>query len=105
MNTFFAFAVAAVITFGLRSAMTLVGDRGSSSSPMGQAIGLVAPAVLTAIVAATLLLDHGELVQPRLVEAAAVLAAIIAVRRTSNVSMALAVGLPVYWLGALAGLA
>jgi branched-subunit amino acid transport protein len=105
MSTILAFAVAAVITFMLRSAMTLVGDRSLASSPLSEAIGLVSPAVLTAIVASTLLLDQGQLTRPHLVEVAAVIAAIVAVRRTGNVSIALAVGLPVYWIGVIVGLA
>jgi branched-subunit amino acid transport protein len=105
MSTLLAFAVAAAITFMLRAAMTLVGDRSSAESPLNQAIGLVSPAVLTAIVASTLLLDQGQLIRPHVVEVFAVIAAIVAVRRTRNVSAALAVGLPVYWVGVLVGLA
>ncbi len=104
MTTFAAFGIAAAITYLLRSSMTLVGDRLLSSTTVATAIALVSPAVLSAMVVSALVLDHGRLSPPVLIETLAVAAAVLAVRRTGNVSMALAVGLPVYWIGTLAGL-
>lgn len=93
-----AFTLAAVVTFLLRSSMTLAGAA-SASSRIGSWIALVSPAVLMAMVASALFLDHGRMVSPRLGEAFAIGVAVLAVRKTGNVSMALAVGLPIYWLG------
>ena len=104
MTTLAAFAIAAVITYLLRASMTIAGDRLLSSPTLETAIGLVSPAVLSAMVVSALVLDHGQLAAPGLVETVAVAAAVLAVRKTGNVSMALAVGLPVYWLGTLVGL-
>jgi branched-subunit amino acid transport protein len=103
VTTIIAFVVAAAITYGLRSCMTLAGERLSTSSRLASAVGLVSPAVLTAFVVSALVFDRGHLSQPGVVETMAVGSALLAVRRTGNVSMALAIGLPVYWLGALAG--
>ena len=101
MTAVVAFWLAAVVTYLLRSGTTLT-RTGSSDPRPASWIALVTPAVLTAMLASALLLDHGELVRPRLAELLAVLAAIVGVRRTANVSVALAVGLPVFWLvGAL----
>ena len=105
MTTLIAFALAALVTYLLRCSMTLVGDRMSEAPMVTSAIGLVSPAVLTAIVTSALLVDEGRMAPPGSIEAAAVGCAFIAVRRTGNVSAALAVGLPLYWLGSFAGLA
>lgn len=97
MNAIAIFAVAGMITFVLRSSMVLFGDRLNSSAIVESAIGLVSPAVLAAIIASALLLDRGHVVQPDIAGILAVAGAVVAVRRTSNVSLALAVGLPIYW--------
>lgn len=102
MTALIAFALAALVTFLLRSSMTLVGAA-SASPRAGRWIALVSPAVLTAMVASALLLDHGEVVRPVLGEVLAVGAGVLAVRKTGNVSMALAVGLPVYWIATAIG--
>ncbi len=104
MTTLAAFGLAALMTYLLRSSMTIAGDRLLSSTTVAAAIGLVSPAVLSAMVVSALVLDHGRLSPPVLIETVAVAAAVLAVRKTGNVSMALAVGLPVYWLGTLVGL-
>ena len=49
-----------------------------------------------------LLLNHNEFVRPDLPSVLAVTAAVVAVRRTSNVGLALGVGLPMYWFATLA---
>ena len=98
MTAFAIFAVAGMITYLLRSSMLVFGDRLTSSTVAESAIGLVSPAVLTAIIASTILLDHYEIARPDLAGVLSVAGAVVAVRRTSNVSMALAVGLPIYWV-------
>lgn len=104
MTAIVGFTLAAAATFLLRSTMTFAGA--SSGSPRVAAwIALVTPAVLATMVASALFLDHGEVIRPRLGEAIAVGVAVLAVRKTRNVSLALAVGLPCYWLTAAVGLA
>lgn len=98
MTAVAVFAVAGMITYLLRSSMAVFGDRLISSTIADSAIALVSPAVLTAIIASTVLLEHGELAPPDIAGVLSVTGAVIAVRRTSNVSMALAVGLPIYWV-------
>ena len=98
MTAVAVFAVAGMITYLLRSSMVVFGDRLISSTIADSAIALVSPAVLTAIIASAVLLEHGELAPPDIAGVLSVTSAVIAVRRTSNVSMALAVGLPIYWV-------
>lgn len=98
MTTIITFAIAAAVTYLLRSSMMIAGDRLTSSPAVESAIGLVSPAVMTAIVASALLLDHGRIALPDLASVLAVGGAIVAVRRTGNVSTALAIGLPIYWI-------
>lgn len=98
MTAFAIFAIAGMITYLLRCSIVVFGDRFTSSTVAESAIGLVSPAVLTAIIASTLLLDHNEIAWPDLAGVLSVAGAVVAVRRTSNVSMGLAVGLPIYWV-------
>lgn len=104
MNPFLVFAVAALGTYLLRASVILLGDRLHMCASIERTIGLVAPAVLSAIVVSSLALKDHQLVRPDLAAVLAVAGAFLAVRRTSNVSMALATGLPIYWLGVFAGL-
>jgi branched-subunit amino acid transport protein len=92
-----ALSLAAVVTYLLRAGMTL-NRMGSASAPEWSWMAFVAPAVLTAILTSALVLDHGELVRPPVAEPLAMLAALVGVRRTGNVSVALAVGFPVFWI-------
>ena len=78
--------------------MLVVGDRLTSSAMATLVIGLVSPAVLTAIITSAHLLDQRAIVQPDPAAGLSVAGAVQAVRRTSNVAMALAVDLPIYWL-------
>lgn len=101
MTAVLAFTLAALVTFLLRSSMTLAKvAAGSTTSSVRSWIALVSPSVLAAMVASALLIDHGQLVRPRIAETLAIAVAMLAVRRTGNVSLALAVGMPVYWLAA-----
>lgn len=105
MNTMTVFALAAIATYVLRSLVILAGDRVAQSPALESVIGLVSPAVLAAIVASALLVHGGSVAVPDPAGLAAVLGALVAVRRTGNVAAALFIGLPIYWLGALVGLA
>lgn len=104
MTAVLAFSLAGAVTFGLRSSMTIV-ERSATSPRLGSWIALVSPAVLTAIIASALLVDHDEIVWPRIGETLAIASAVCAVRKTGNMSLALAVGLPVYWLAGALGMA
>lgn len=105
MTVYLTFVGAAAVTFLLRSTMTWMTPSGVPSDRLGvnSWIVLVTPAVLAAMVASALLVDHGALARPDGAEILAVGAAVVAVRRTRNVSMALFVGLPVFWLIGLLG--
>ncbi|MCB0995352.1 MAG: AzlD domain-containing protein [Acidimicrobiales bacterium] len=95
MTTVLAFSIAALVTFALRSSMTLAGARRAAALQTG--IGLVTPAVLAAMVATALFVDHGAVAAPPVAELAAVGTALVVARRKNNASVALAAGLPVYW--------
>lgn len=104
MTALIAFAVAGLLTFGLRTSMVFAGPRVRSSEWLGARIGLVAPGVMAAMVVSMVAIEHGDRIMPSAGELAAVIAAIVAARRTGNPAAALAVGLPVYWACALTGL-
>ena len=104
MTIIVAFTLAAAATYLLRSSMVLFGGRLLGSDRFASNIALVSPAVIAAIVASALFIDGGRNVTPPAVSTLAVVAGLAAVRRTNNVSAALMVGMPIYWIGALAGL-
>jgi branched-subunit amino acid transport protein len=105
MTLLLVLVVVAVGTYGFRVSMVLARERFGTPAWLEPRLRLVAPAVLAALVASSLFIDSGTRSVPGMVEAIAVVAGFVAVRRTGNVAAALAVGLPVYWLGALTGLA
>jgi branched-subunit amino acid transport protein len=80
-------------TYSLRLCMLVV-LAGRSLPPRARsAVGLVAPAALSALVS-TMLIENAGRAGPA--ETAAVLAGFVAVRRTHNVVHAFVVGLPVF---------
>jgi len=105
MNIIVVFAIAALATYLLRSFVVLAGDRVAQSPGLESVIGLVSPAVLACIVASALLVHDRAVDAPDPADAAAVLGALVVVRRTGSVAAALFVGLPIYWVGAWIGLA
>ena len=104
MNTYLAFTIAAAITYALRASMTIAGSRLIRSERFASVIGLATPAVLAAMIASALATHHRQFGTPAPVELAAVGLAFVVARRTGNLGLALALGLPVYWLGGLVGL-
>jgi branched-subunit amino acid transport protein len=104
MTTMMIFILGGIGTYALRSVMIVNGGRIAGSDWLEGNISLVSPAVLAAIVASSLLVTSGSIELPNPVVLVAMAGAMFAVRRTGNVSAALAVGLPIYWLGAAAGL-
>ncbi|MDW3177899.1 MAG: AzlD domain-containing protein [Acidimicrobiia bacterium] len=104
MIIFATFALAGIGTYAIRIAPILLGDHLLSSSSIESRIGLIAPAVLAAIVSSALLIGpHGARL-PGIVELVVVGSAFAIVRHTGNVGLALAIGFPMYWIGALLGL-
>jgi branched-subunit amino acid transport protein len=99
------FALAAAVTYALRSSVTVIGR--PVPGWLDRIAGLVTPAILASMVASGLLLRgqdrHLEVPSPAVI--AAIVAAFVIARRRRNVGLALAVGLPVFWLGSLVGLA
>lgn len=104
MTAFVAFAIAGLLTFGLRASMIFAGPRIRSSEWLGARIGLVAPAVMAAMVVSMLAIEHGDRVVPSAGHLISISAAIVVARRVGNPAAALAVGLPVSWAFALTGL-
>jgi branched-subunit amino acid transport protein len=98
------FALAGLATFCLRSGMIVFGESLPSSPQVDAGIALVSPTLLAAIVASAVFLDAGQVTLPNLLTSTAIVGAVVAVYRTDNASMALFVGLPIYWAGALVGL-
>ncbi len=105
MSVTLTFALAGLATFALRGFIIIFGDRLPASPKAEVAVGLVAPALLAGIVASAIFLDGGQLAMPNLLTALAIFGAAVAVYRTDNVGMALFVGLPIFWIGSLLGLA
>jgi branched-subunit amino acid transport protein len=104
MTALLAFVLAALVTWLLRSWMTLAGDRVVESDRFAELTSLVTPAVLSAMVASAVLLVHGELATPRIGAIAAVGVAFLAVRRTGNVGLGLVLGLAVNAVAVFGGL-
>ena len=104
MSPFVVFGMAAVGTFVLRTFMVLGDGRLASISWLQDRIPFVSPAVLAAIVTSAVFLSNGESVAPDPAVIAALAVGCYAARRTGNPVGALAAGLPVYWIAALAGL-
>jgi branched-subunit amino acid transport protein len=100
-----SFLVAAIVTYALRSCVTVI-DR-PVPDRLDRIGGLVTPAILGAMVASSLLLNGPErqVGWPSPAVAAAVVASFITTRLRRNVALGLAVGFPVFWLGSLLGVA
>jgi branched-subunit amino acid transport protein len=99
------FLVAALVTYALRSSVTLVGR--PVPAWLDRIAGFVTPAILASMVASSLFL-HGpdrQIELPSPAVAAALVCTFVVARRQRNVAMGLAVGLPAFWIGTLVGLA
>lgn len=98
MSVLLVFALAAAGTYVFRSLVMFAGARQTSTGRFAGSLDLVGPSALAALITSAVVLDHGDLATPSLAKCAAVVAAFVAVRRTSNNSAALAVGSPTFWL-------
>ena len=94
MTILMGFAVAAGVTFVMRSSMTLIGAHRSSG--LQTAVAAITPTVLAAMVASALFVHRGDLRLPTVAEVAALGTGFAVAHKTGNVSLALAVGLPVH---------
>ncbi len=103
MTTFVIFALGGIGTYLLRIAVSVSGRGAGGSAWIERHISLVSPAILAAIVASAVLLSDGQINPPNIVVIAAIGCGAYAVHRTGNIAASLAVGLPIYWIGALAG--
>lgn len=103
MSAVVVFAVAALASFGLRSSMVLAGgDRVSEAWTVR--LPLVAPVMLSAIVASSLFIENGRATPPSIAALAAVISAVVGVRRSGSLNAAFAVGFPVFWVLSALGL-
>lgn len=105
MTILLTLILAGLVTWGLRTALVLVGDRPGLTELVSTRAALIPPAVLAAIVTGALAIDGGRVAVPVPIEVLAVGAGMVAVRRFGNVGAAIGVGLPVYWIGMALGLA
>lgn len=103
MSPILIFIIGGLGTALIRSSFVLIDGRSAVTVWIESNLGLIGSAVLAAIVTSSLV-GRGEAVGlPGLDEMVAVIAALLIVRRTQNVVLALAVGLPVYWVCTLVG--
>ncbi|HEY3485770.1 MAG TPA: AzlD domain-containing protein [Ilumatobacteraceae bacterium] len=101
MSTFVAMLLLGIGTYAFRASLVVAVDRFGAPVWLDQLLAVVTPAVLAAMATSSLLLHHGEPAWPALVDVLVVAAAVVVVRRTRNVGLGLAVGLPLAWLLAL----
>jgi branched-subunit amino acid transport protein len=85
-------------TYGLRASMFVVLGRRSLPAWTTTPMALVAPAAVAALVSSIVFTHGGSVQMPALVELAAIVGGFAAVRRTGNVMLAFAVGLPLFWI-------
>ena len=104
MTALIVFAAIGVGTFLIRSSMFIaLGDR-TLPVWLDQAMALVGPAAIAALVASAALTSDGRVEALPLSELLAIAAGFLVVHRTGNVLHALLVGFPMLWLLASAGL-
>lgn len=99
MKLLTVYLVAGAATYLLRASMVLSSGRISAAQEwLTPRLKLASPAVIAAMVAAAVLNSSAPSTSVRLTELAAIAAAFAAVRRTGNVTAALVVGFPAYWV-------
>lgn len=103
MTLLLGFLIGGLLTYGLRISMVVVGD-GSVASTFAQRLRYVTPAAAAAIIASAVLVEDGSAAVAPPAELLAVVAGLVAVRRGGKAWLTLAIGLPVYWAAAVAGM-
>ncbi|MGI9612118.1 MAG: AzlD domain-containing protein [Acidimicrobiales bacterium] len=104
MSLFVALAIAGLGTFLFRISLLAAHDRFATPAWLQQRLTLVGPSVLAAIVTSSLITTNNATTMPAPLEIVAIGAAVLAVRRTGSLGAALAIGLPIFWLGTFLGL-
>lgn len=97
MSALLVFALAAGGTYLIRISMVVSGVGERLDSTWTARLSLIAPTMLSAIVASSLFLDRNDLSLPAAADVVAVIAAALAVRRSGSLAVAFVVGFPVYW--------
>jgi branched-subunit amino acid transport protein len=92
-----------VVSYALRATVLVTVAGRTLPESLLVPLSLVGPAALAALLATFLFAHGGTASTPPAAEVIAVLAGMFAVRRTGNMLYVFAVGLPVLWLSALAG--
>jgi branched-subunit amino acid transport protein len=100
VTTWLVILVAALCTYLLRVSMVVALDRRPLPDRVANRLRLGAPAVLAAVVTASLFTSSHSLRAPAVGDLVAVVLAALVVRRTHNAAHALLVGLPVALLAA-----
>jgi branched-subunit amino acid transport protein len=104
MTALLVFAAIGAGTYAIRSSMFVVlGDR-SVPAWLDQAMVLVGPAAIAALVASAAFTSKGQIEALPMSELVAIGVGFVVVRRTGNVLHALLVGFPVMWALTLLGL-
>lgn len=98
MTAWLVIAAAGLGTYALRASMFVVLGEREVPAWATSALALVAPAAVAALTASIVFTESGALASAPAAEIAAVGAGFLAVRRTGNVMLAFAAGLPVYWV-------
>lgn len=98
MSTWLVMALAGLGTYLLRVSLVVAHDRFGTPRWLAPHLRMVGPSVLAAILMSSLAVAQDTRTGPAAAEIVAVTAAYLAVRRWGNVSLALVVGFPVYWL-------
>lgn len=98
MTIVLGFVIAAAVTFFMRGSVSVVGSLlgAERSAALHATVTAITPMVLAAMVASAVFVRHGSVQFPTLAEVTALGTAFTVARRTGNVSLALAVGLPVH---------
>ncbi len=105
MTVLVAIILAGIGTYLLRASLVLAPERFAVGDRLAGTLPLVAPAVLAAVIASSLFVADGRPTAPSPLDVVVVGAALVTVRRTGSLGLALVVGLPLYWLGAALGVA
>lgn len=98
MTAWLVILAVGVGTYVLRASMFVFVGRRTLPAWTATPMGFVAPAAVAALVASMVFTANGSIDAPPLPELAAVTTGFLAARRTGNVMLAFAFGMPTFWL-------
>ncbi len=98
MNAWVVIVAVGLGTYALRASMFVVLGRRTLPAWTATPMALVAPAAVAALVSSIVFTHGGTMQIPAVVELVAIVGGFAAVRRTGNVMLAFAVGLPLFWI-------